>query len=233
MQQRMVLLLFIHLAFAYLEKEQMATSPSTGCKKHIDETLAGNFHHVLFTSTNPSFDRSNNAFYQIMRDYYVYIPRKYREPRPLVMNLHGYFNTAAQQISDGWVDVAVEQNLFIVYPNGFGDLGGKNFKNVTNDPRYQSWNIGSHFFGENCLSSAQEYCYNSCAALGYCNYKNDTCTATTCMNDKFFIAQEVLSRVLADYCIDINSVYLSGWSNGGVMVFSFINILLTSTCRGQ
>ena len=71
------------------------------------------------------------------RQYYLYVPAAYdgSEPRPLVLNLHGYGSYAFQQIFYGeFRPIAVTANFLILLPDGTQDVLG-----------FQHWNTFNAF----------------------------------------------------------------------------------------
>ncbi len=69
----------------------------------------------------------------VKREYILYVPQRYTEgaPVPLVLNFHGYFNSAQQQLAYGdFRTIADREGFLVVHPQGLGDQRGINHFNV-------------------------------------------------------------------------------------------------------
>ncbi|MBE77385.1 MAG: hypothetical protein CMG41_06585 [Candidatus Marinimicrobia bacterium] len=65
------------------------------------------------------------------RPYFVRYPDNASEPRPLIINMHGFTNSVSYQIEISEMnDYVNEKNVAVVYPQGISDIG------------VYSWNVG-------------------------------------------------------------------------------------------
>jgi polyhydroxybutyrate depolymerase len=126
----------------------------------------------------------NMRFHGFQRTYRVHLPPGYTsgQPLPLVVVLHGAFDTAdgIERIS-GFSQLADQHNFIALYPNGIGILG-----------YLQHWNAG--------------HCCGKAAAD-----KTD---------DVGFLTQ-VIEDAGARLAVDRGRIYMTGFSNGGMMVHRF------------
>ena len=108
--------------------------------------------------------------------------------------------------------IAQQQGFVVVYPKGLGDFGGGIKES------YIAWNVGlsdrgSTLANASCFADTQGTCYDSCKAAGECS----RCGWSTCHDDVAFIDQ-LIDAVKAQHNTDPRRVYLTGASNGGMMV---------------
>lgn len=148
------------------------------------------------------------------RSYRVHVPSGYdpNEPAPLVVSFHGWGGTAAGDESYlGLSTTADAHGFFAVYPQGFGDYNNNRHSN-----QWGSWNaVGTTGAkGTECTSSTYGYCYNSCKSGGGCN----KCSWTTCLDDVKFVTA-IIDTMESDYCIDLERIHATGYSNGGQMAY--------------
>lgn len=110
--------------------------------------------------------------------------------------------------------------MITVYPEGASDYNTKG----TNDG-WQSWNaVGSTTtLGDECTKSTTGYCYTSCSnrreGCGKCDW-------TTCRDDGEFVGA-VMDAIEAVYCVDLDRVFGTGYSNGGMMAYELGMALTT------
>lgn len=148
----------------------------------------------------------------VLRNYLIQIPPEYNKDIPfmLVFDLHGYTGSAEGQSHSPWRAVGKRQNFIVVWPDGMHDsphqLGSWNCSN-SNGPK-----------GHPCDIDREPWkkfeCYDSCPL---CNEMN-TCDWTSCHDDIGFI-DYLLAEVTGNYCIDLDSMHLSGMSNGGIFAY--------------
>ncbi len=113
-------------SFCYLLVALLLCSPLTACIK----TLPKNGVPVSATYER-ELDIKANGFY---RTYLIHVPPGYdaKTPIPLVMVLHGAFDTAAgMEVFSGFSELADRKNFMVLYPNGMGLFGW-----------LQHWNAG-------------------------------------------------------------------------------------------
>jgi len=164
------------------------------------------------------------------RTWHVHVPKGYEHgrPVPLVMAIHGwqrsgkYYENASglTEVSD-----ALERGFVVVYPDGFADNAG------ASDDGWHSWNVVGTTQspgpdGPICAPKADhpEYCYESCQCE-----ERPQCSWTTCANDitpRGVGTSEVtgflprlLDQLLDEYCVDVDRLYVTGESNGGMATY--------------
>lgn len=146
---------------------------------------------------------------QPSRAYTTWVPNSYNinEELPLLLFYHGQYGSGR---SDGNGLKYTSYPLISVYLQGLqdGNCG-------------TGWNTGWNGNRNTCIVSEvgnSACCYDSCRQLGYCsgNGRNANCGWSTCFDDVTF-TKTLLSSLGDEFCIDLDSVYASGWSNGGMM----------------
>ena len=178
--------------------------PSLGCGKPY-EINESTFSQVFInTITDPLLG-------QVDREFIIQFPPYYdnEQPLPLVFDVHGYQGSASgQQTSTGWSLLAEQQDFLVVWPNGMGD-----------DPNgWNSWNVSKTVGpkGLTCDASiASTECYYSCPD---CKYDGTSCDWSSCYDDVYFF-QWLLDTLTDTYCIDLNQIHYSGYSNGGMLAY--------------
>ena len=153
------------------------------------------------------------------RDFYVYLPKSYaKASRPLASQFyfHGQFGSPSQ--ADGLISYAESNGFALVEMQGVMDKqsGGASCG--------VGWNTGSSvnmtLSKETCTPRANSWscCYASCEAQGKCSgdKANADCLWSTCLNDDAF-AEDALASLGDDLCLDLDAVFASGMSNGGIL----------------
>jgi polyhydroxybutyrate depolymerase len=149
---------------------------------------------------------------QLEREYVLHLPPDYDagRPVPLVLDFHGYTGTAAGEESyTGLSGHADRHGYAVLYPQGTGFA-------LDSGELVTSWNdlAGSASVGPEgpvCTETADDYPYPpECG-------EPRPCVWATCHDDLEFIAR-LLDRVEAELCVDVDRVYATGMSNGGMFV---------------
>ncbi len=146
------------------------------------------------------------------REYLLHLPPDYDPVRPaaLVLDFHGYTGTAeGEEPYTGLSRHADARSFAVVYPQStaFVAGGGK---------RITSWNdlAGSGSPGPEgpiCTETARKYPNPpECGEPTPCNW-------ATCHDDLGFV-ELLLDRLESDLCLDLDRVYATGLSNGGMFV---------------
>jgi len=147
------------------------------------------------------------------REYRLHVPRGYGEsgPASLVLDFHGYTGTAESEEVEttGLSRHADEHGYIIVYPQGTA------FVIATGD-RITSWNdqAGNASPGPDgpiCTDTAYPYPFPP-----ECGDPRP-CTWATCHDDLGFVEQ-LLDKLEKTLCVDLDRVYATGMSNGGMFV---------------
>jgi len=100
----------------------------------------------------------------------------------------------------------------VAYPKGLGDYGG------SVKDSYIAWNVGLFDHGveranTSCYDDTQGTCYDSCRKADECS----RCGWSTCQDDVAFISL-LIDTLAARHGTNPRRVYLTGASNGGMMV---------------
>ena len=150
---------------------------------------------------------------ELEREARVHLPRGYDHSRPasLVLDFHGYTGTAESEELEttGFSRHADRHGYIIVYPQSTGFVTDTGLK-IT------SWNdlAGNASPGPEgpiCSETAFKYAHPpECGDPEPCNW-------ATCHDDLGFVAQ-LLERLEESLCIDLDRVYATGMSNGGMFV---------------
>ena len=213
-----------------------ASGPSQGCSLAPNDETSG-LHWFEVTVPDP---------YQgeVRRSYDVYVPASYdSEATPVLLDFHGYTANADIQFTlFPWRIVADEESFIYVAMNGMNDVNGLGL--------HGSWNCSSNEgpLGITCdLDVLGEFpCYRSCAGPSGedCSYLENSCDWSSCHDDVVYtevVLQDILDRSLFSslelfhsftfvrFCIDTDSIHVSGMSNGGMFIWSRILERMTST----
>jgi polyhydroxybutyrate depolymerase len=153
------------------------------------------------------------------RSYLVCVPSSYSASTafPVVVNFHGWGDTAQFDVVEAQVWAAVEEDgaarAIVVHPQGYADN--------TVRGSWGSWHVNGTAespgpAGPTCTvaGGSSDYCYTSCA--GECD--DIGCDWTTCVDDYAFV-DAVLDAVEASFCVDTTREYATGCSNGGMMAY--------------
>ncbi len=150
-----------------------------------------------------------------IREWVQFIPSSYRHgtPAPLIFDYHGQYGSAG--IGSGFTSNLNETGWIMVAPQGMGD-GNCGTGWNTGFPR--GWDKNT------CNSEANSWscCYESCRQIGgVCtgDGAGANCGWTTCHSDTAFTAS-MLTKIGNELCIDLNAVFGTGASNGGMMSYA-------------
>ncbi len=155
----------------------------------------------------------------LVRGYRLRLPARYdgASARPLWLHVHGY--TGSARHSDGWTglsDLADREGFVLVFPQGTSfeaSLGGETGRRTA---AISSWNdlaCSAPLRPEApaCREDADPYpCPPECGSCGRCNW-------CSCHDDVGYIAA-LMDHLSAELCIDMDRVFASGYSNGGMFV---------------
>ncbi len=144
------------------------------------------------------------------REFLLHLPAGYdsSSPTPLLLDFHGYTGTGpSEEEYTGLSPLADEEGFIVIYPQGTG------FETPAGQ-RVTSWNdlAGSRSEGPaGRICSENAFRYPHPPECG----EPTPCTWATCHDDLGFIA-DLLDLVEGELCIDLERVYASGMSNGGM-----------------
>ncbi len=155
----------------------------------------------------------------LVRGYRLHLPAGYggASPAPLWLHVHGYTGSARQ--SDGWTglsELSDREGFVLVFPQGtsfeapLGDGGGGRSTTIS------SWNdlacsAPLQPDAPACREDADTYpCPPECGTCGPCNW-------CSCHDDLGFIAA-LIDHLSAELCLDMDRIFASGYSNGGMFV---------------
>ena len=155
----------------------------------------------------------------VTRTYFLHLPAHYPlsndRPTPLVLDYHGWMGSGHDQMYEGGLDeVADEDNhgFMVLHPDGAGDHGTSG--------SYGSWNCSRTDgpLGPPCALPRGDWgeihCYDSCPS---CDSQN-SCDFSSCYDDIAFTLA-LIEHISATYCLDKNSIPLTGASNGGMFTY--------------
>ncbi len=146
------------------------------------------------------------------RIYLLHIPSGYdpNAPTPLVLSIHGYTDTAGgMESGTGMSRHADKYNYIVIYPQA------TNFK--SDGKLITSWNdltcnASPGPAGPICAANHTQYAVPSDCGP---EVTKDSCNWCTCNDDLSYI-NAVLDEAEANLCVDLNRVYATGMSNGGM-----------------
>ena len=147
---------------------------------------------------------------ELEREYRLHLPTGYDSgtPVPLVLVIHGYTGNVMEPGNQYASRLADAEGYVVAYPQGTGfEVGGK---------RITSWNdlacnASPGPEGPICTDDAQDY-----PTPPECGEPSD-CDWCSCHDDVGFIAA-LLDELEATLCIDLDRVFATGISNGGMFV---------------
>lgn len=153
----------------------------------------------------------------LQREYFVFLPSVYdaAAKNPVSIFLHGYGGTATgteAEVTQGLNFYAEKFGYVMVYPQSTWFMAGE-----TKDSQWEasSWNHISDGFdqgpeGPICLPDAAPYvCPPECGDCGECGW-------ASCNDDVGFL-KKLVAQIDADFSIDDDSVFVTGFSNGSMM----------------
>ena len=153
----------------------------------------------------------------LTREYFVFLPSSYdgEKDHPAAIFMHGYGGTATgteAEVAQGLNSYAEKFGYIMVYPQSTWFMAGES-------PEKQweitSWNHISDGFdkgpdGPICTEdAAQNACPPECGDCGECGW-------ASCNDDVGFL-RSLVAAVSADFEIDKNSLFVTGFSNGAMM----------------
>jgi len=157
----------------------------------------------------------------VIRKFGIHIPEEYSPDKktPMIMHFHGSGGQGSNSCPHNWCDISDEDA-----DGGFIVVGPDGVDNV--------WNVSATDgpMGPTCVlprpPSHPARCdvYESCN-IYYdvpedCDYvEQNTCDWRNCYDDTAFV-RAIYDYVRSHYCIDVNSVHMSGSSNGGMFVYA-------------
>jgi polyhydroxybutyrate depolymerase len=151
---------------------------------------------------------------ELDREYLLHLPTGYdrKTPTSLVLNIHGYTDTAERwESSTGMSDHADGHGYVVAYPQSTsfrGDLNGMREVTSWND---LACNASPGPDGPTCADDSDPYpCPPECGECGPCNW-------CTCHDDLGFI-DALLDSLESSLCLDRDHIYATGMSNGGMFV---------------
>ena len=152
------------------------------------------------------------------REWTEFVPNSYNasRPAPLLIYVHGQYGHATSVAQELPFSRLASKPLITAYPQGIDDAEGADCGT--------GWNVGVMGHDTSTCDAAaftQTCCYKTCRHAGLCSGdgKDANCGWSTCLDDMAFLL-ELVSTVSEELCIDLNSVYLAGGSNGGMFVHS-------------
>jgi poly(3-hydroxybutyrate) depolymerase len=193
--------------------------PSPGCSPRANKSGGWSAPPGATVQLNISIlDHPTN--FTAHRTLQLHLPRAYRSPKPVPVLLYFHMQTsvaATDAQNMNWTGVADAEGFAAVLPQGIGNEDGGNCDT--------GWNVGGTGssacselswspFGCHCAC-----CYASCKRRGLCtdDGQGSRCGWSTCLDDVQFTTQ-LLAQLADSFCIDLSRIYLTGASNGGMLV---------------
>jgi polyhydroxybutyrate depolymerase len=153
----------------------------------------------------------------LQREYFVFLPSMYdgKQELPVAIFMHGYGGTATgteAEVTQGLNRYAEEYGYAMVYPQGTWFMAGDS---VETQWEATTWNhisskldVGPE--GPLCTPDPVDYpCPPECGSCGRCGW-------TSCNDDIGFL-KNLVATVAADFRIDADSFFVTGFSNGAMM----------------
>jgi polyhydroxybutyrate depolymerase len=145
------------------------------------------------------------------RIYLMHIPTNYdyNKPASVVLNIHGYTDSAGgMESGTGMSYHADEYNYIVIYPNATTFKSNASVISSWND---LTCNASPGPAGPICSENADKYPFPTTCGEDV----SKECNWCTCVDDISYINQ-MLDEVEENYCVDLNRVYAVGMSNGGM-----------------
>jgi len=187
---------------------------SSGCGQPLPhQPHPGHHHRYSIGVEDPNLG-------DVTREYALHLPAHYdtsnTKPVPVMLDYHGWTGTAHDQmVNFPWREVADMDDDGFVYIalQGMSDTVGGGF--------YGSWNVSRTDgpLGLPCeIGLHTDYpVYTSCGSYDVEN----SCDWTSCHDDVVF-TEIVLYEITSKYCVDLDSIHMSGESNGGMFIYTRI-----------
>lgn len=147
------------------------------------------------------------------RIYLLHLPQDYdlNTPTSLVLSVHGYTDSAGgMEVGTGMSYHADEYGYFVVYPNATSFSSSSGLISSWND---LSCNASPGPQGPICSENAVTYAFPPDCGDNIAT----ECNWCTCNDDLAYIEQ-VLDEIEETLCIDLNRIFATGMSNGGMFV---------------
>ncbi len=183
-------------------------APSVGCNHPMPGGVGPERHQITVNG--------------LQREYVMFVPTNHSfnasSPAPLVLNFHGWTWDGEKHMNNVGMNIVGEEKGFIaVLPDGMGDN-----PNPTTMSSWRSWNAAGSSsspgpLGPICTGGETTYCYDSCRKRTRgCDAQG--CDWTTCVDDLGFITA-LLDTLEQHLCVDLNRVFATGFSNGGLLTY--------------
>jgi len=191
-----------------------ALRPSAGCAAPAPPPIApSTLRWRSEVVADPNLGATN-------RTSVLYLPASYaralqeRSPVPLLLSFHGQWGDAMQDARNGqWPQQSELHGFVVAFPQGLDDCVGADCGT--------GWNVNNNItMASTCNASSfdQTCCYSSCRAIGQCGGDGAAaaCSWSTCARDDVFVAALLVS-LGAELCVDLDAVFATGGSNGGML----------------
>lgn len=156
----------------------------------------------------------------IDREYFVYLPEAQAsgEPLPVLIALHGYTGSATglEAAATGGLNRHAERRGYIaVYPQGTHFVGETEARG---EVFVSSWNTiaGQADVGPEGAMCTEDHYEVPCPPE--CNGSCGDCGWVSCYDDVGFV-DKLIDAIVTDYSADADRIYITGFSNGGMMAY--------------
>ena len=174
------------------------------------EPQPGNSESVTITVNDPNLG-------PVDRHFRIHIPAGYSDGNdvetPLVLDFHGWTGFGGDwRKMDDVADEDPDGGFIAVHAQGYGD--------PSTGLKWQSWNCSRTDgpLGPPCLlprpPGYETQCYDTCDQCDTIN----SCDWTSCYDDTVFV-RAMVDYVSDMYCLDMDSIHLTGYSNGGMFSY--------------
>ena len=206
--------LYDYYRYAYNEHHQQqitrlaSVGMSAGCINQVpDDIKFGKTMTRYISIKDPKLG-------SVQREYVLTLPKNYDHEKsyPLLLFLHGQTCSIPSYDLD---KKGSKEGFIVVQPLGMSD----------NEHKMTAWNVGLYDHGKDvadktCMKNYQEgSCYYSCQQIpGMCG----RCNWSTCYDDGHFVSK-LVDHLKNTLCINLQRVYGSGESNGGMMLYYLVD----------
>lgn len=155
----------------------------------------------------------------LTRTYRLHVPAGYdpTRPAPMALVFHGWGEDENAILNEKIVtDTADAKGFILVAARGVGTEGG--------DENYNSWTFRGSATGIGgdgnpiCGGAETNYAYKSCGPVGEGIAKSG-CSWTQCQTDDLAFVPALIADVAAKTCVDMDRVFATGGSNGGMFTW--------------
>jgi polyhydroxybutyrate depolymerase len=168
------------------------------------------------TAASGTYQMADGA---LMRTYRMHVPAGLdaARPAPLALIFHGWGGDENEFLSDPIVTAEADRLGFVL-------VAARGMGSEAPDNSYNSWTFDGSATGIGndgqpiCSGAETNYAYPSCGPVGEGVAQNG-CSWTQCQSDDVAFVSALIDQIAATACIDLDRVFATGGSNGGMFTW--------------